>query len=179
MILTIELEDNEFPLIYNLKPREQINMVLQLIKTGYIGNRIRLILGTFWIKYLLIDPLHPKYGSQVGFSYYLVDCNTSQNKLNHQWFIDLDLSGRRFSKKGCNSLTGRMMRIDNLVIKKFDPDCEFILEYIPELKDIKIEDIHNWENKYTEYKNIYYKPAIDYSEARKETLKEMYRIAKL
>jgi hypothetical protein len=35
MILTIELEDNEFPLIYNLKPREQINMVLQLIKTGY------------------------------------------------------------------------------------------------------------------------------------------------
>ena len=39
--------------------------------------------------------------------------------------------------------------------------------------------IKMYKSNCKKYKNIYYKPAIDYSEARKETLKEMYRIAKL
>jgi len=140
----------------------------ELIKTGYIGNRIRLLLATFWIKYLLIDPLHPKYGSQVGFSYYLVDCNTSQNKLNHQWFIDLDLSGRRFSKKGCNSLTGRMMRIDNLVIKKFDPDCEYIKKWLPELKNIPNKDLYKWNEEIQKKYKIHYKPIFNWEEQYKK-----------
>jgi len=127
----------------------------ELIKTGYIGNRTRLLLGTFWIKYLLINPLHSKYGSQVGFSYYLVDCNTSQNKLNHQWFTDLDLSGRRFSKKGCNPLTGRMMRIDNEVIKKFDPNCEYIKKWLPELKNIPNKELYKWDENIQKKYNIY------------------------
>jgi deoxyribodipyrimidine photo-lyase len=140
----------------------------ELIKTGYIGNRIRLILGTFWIKYLLIDPLHPKYGSQVGFSYYLVDCNTSQNKLNHQWFTDLDLSGRRFSKKGCNPLTGRMMRIDNEVIKKFDPNCEYIKKWLPELKEIPNKELYKWNDEIQKKYNLHYKPIFNWEDQYKK-----------
>ena len=136
----------------------------ELIKTGYIGNRVRLILGTFWIKYLLINPLHSKYGSQVGFSRFLVDCNTSQNKLNHQWFTDLDLSGRRFSKHGCNSLTGRMMRIDNEVIKKFDADCNYIKTWLPELKDIPNKDLYKWDEKIQKKYNIHYAPIFNWEE---------------
>ena len=134
----------------------------ELIKTGYIGNRIRLLLATFWIKYLLIDPLHPKYGSQVGFSYYLVDCNTSQNKLNHQWFLDLDLPGRRFSKRGCHSLTGRMMRIDNEMIKKFDPECEYIKKWLPELKNIPNKELYKWDENIQKKYNIHYKPIFEW-----------------
>jgi deoxyribodipyrimidine photo-lyase len=140
----------------------------ELIKTGYIGNRVRLILATFWIKYLLINPLHPKYGSQVGFSRYLVDCNTSQNKLNHQWFTDLDLPGRRFAKKGCNSLTGRMMRIDNEVIKKFDPNCEYIKKWLPELKDIPNKELYKWNNEIQKKYNIHYPPIFEWEEQYKK-----------
>lgn len=143
----------------------------ELIKTGYIGNRVRLILGTFWIKYLLINPLHAKYGSQVGFSQFLVDCNTSQNKLNHQWFTDLDLSGRRFAKKGCNSLTGRMMRIDNDVIKKFDPDCNYIKQWLPELKDIPNKDLYKWNTEIQKKYNIHCAPIFDWESQYKEYCK--------
>jgi deoxyribodipyrimidine photo-lyase len=140
----------------------------ELIKTGYIGNRIRLILATFWIKYLLIDPLHPKYGSQVGFSYYLVDCNTSQNKLNHQWFTDLDLPGRRFSKKKCNPLTGRMMRIDNEMIKKFDPECEYIKKWLPELKNIPNKELYKWDEIIQKKYKIHYKPIFNWEDQYKK-----------
>ncbi len=143
----------------------------ELIKTGYIGNRVRLILGTFWIKYLLINPLHSKYGSQVGFSRYLVDCNTSQNKLNHQWFTDLDLSGRRFAKRGCNPLTGRTMRIDNDIIKKFDPDCNYIKKWLPELKDIPNKDLYKWNIEIQKKYNIHVAPIFDWEERYKEYCK--------
>lgn len=145
--------------------------IRELIKTGYIGNRVRLILGTFWIKYLLINPLHPKYGSQVGFSRYLVDCNTSQNKLNHQWFTDLDLPGRRFAKRGCNPLTGRMMRIDNEVIKKFDPDCSYIKKWLPELKDISNKELYKWNKEIQKKYNIHVAPIFNWEEQYKEYCK--------
>jgi len=137
----------------------------QLIKTGYINNRMRLLLGTFWIKYLLIHPFHSKYGSQVGFSKYLVDCNTSQNKLNHQWFMDLDLSGRRFSKSGCNPLTGRMIRVDNEMIKKYDPDCEYIKYWMPELNEISNKELYKWNEEIQKKYNIHVKPIFEW-EAR-------------
>lgn len=135
----------------------------ELIKTGYIGNRTRLILGTFWIKYLLINPLHAKYGSQVGFSRYLVDCNTSQNKLNHQWFTDLDLSGRRFAKRGCNPLTGRMMRIDNEVIKKFDPECNYIKKWLPELENITTKELYKWDGNIQKKYNVHVAPIFNWN----------------
>jgi deoxyribodipyrimidine photo-lyase len=143
----------------------------ELIKTGYIGNRVRLILATFWIKYLLINPLHSNYGSQVGFSRYLVDCNTSQNKLNHQWFTDLDLSGRRFAKRGCNSLTGRMMRIDNEVIKKFDPECNYIKKWMPELKNIPNKDLYKWNEVIQKKYKLHFKPIFDWETRYQEYCK--------
>ncbi len=136
----------------------------ELILTGYIGNRVRLLLGTFWIKYLLINPLHSKYGSQVGFSKLLVDCNTTQNKLNHQWFIDLDLSGRRFAKRGCNPLTGRMMRVDNQVIKKFDPDCNYIKKWLPELQNIPNKDLFKWNADIQKKYKIHFAPIFDWED---------------
>jgi deoxyribodipyrimidine photo-lyase len=54
--------------------------------TGFMHNRARMLVGVFWTKYLLINIFHPKYGSQVGYSKYLVDAiGPSQNKMNHQW----------------------------------------------------------------------------------------------
>lgn len=120
----------------------------ELMQTGYIGNRMRLILGSFWIKYLRIHPLHPKYGSAVGYSRFLVDCNASQNKLNHQWLLELDRY--RFAPKN-HRLSGRPFRIDNEMVKKYDKDCIYIKKWIPELKNIPIQDLYKWDQTYTKY----------------------------
>ena len=134
----------------------------ELQTTGYIGNRARLLLGTFWCKYLLINPFDPKYGSQVGFSKLLVDCCVSQNKMNHSWLIsELDLSGRRFSKKKTSPLTGRIIRIDNDMIKKYDPNGDYIKLWLPKYKDSNIRDliknqtIFNWESRYSDYCQLF------------------------
>lgn len=136
----------------------------QMNKTGFMHNRLRMVTAAVLTKLLMC----PWQWGEKYFAQKLKDYDCIQNGGGWGWTasgIDPTQLFRIFSPQNQS--------------RKFDPDCEFILEYIPELKDVKIEDIHNWENKYTEYKNIYYKPAIDYSEARKETLKEMYRIAKL
>lgn len=130
---------------------------------GFIDNRARLLLATFWIKYLLIDPFDPKYGSQIWFSRLLYDCSASQNKMNHQWVIgDLDMPGRRFIKKGANPLTGRMIRIDNSMIKKYDPECAYIKKWLPEYKDMTKKEIiknakpiFDWEERYTKWCTLF------------------------
>lgn len=114
----------------------------QLKQTGYLHNRARILLGHFWTKYLLINPFHPKYGSQVGFSKYLVDAiGTSQNKFNNHWLTEFDLAGRRYAPKNI-PLAGRPMDINN--IYKFDPHCVYIKKWLPHLKKIDNKILKNW-----------------------------------
>ena len=141
-------------------------IMAELLQTGYINNRARLLLSTFWIKYLLISPFDPEYGSQTGFSKLLVDCSSSQNKLNHQWIIgDLDLSGRRFKMKGTHPLTGRMIRVDNDMIKKFDPQYEYISKWLPQYSGKSLKDcksmmkqtvaMYEWRDRYAQYSTLF------------------------
>lgn len=133
----------------------------ELKSTGYINNRSRLLLATFWIKYLLINPYDQKYGSIIGYSNLLIDCCTSQNNYNHEWVLgSLDISGRRFAKKGTNPLTGRMIRIDNEMIKKYDKDCQYIKKWLSHISKISNKDIINWDKKYNE--NIHPAPIFDW-----------------
>lgn len=136
----------------------------ELLATGFTDNRSRLVLATFWIKYLLINPLDPEYGSQVWFSRLLVDCSASQNKLNHQWVIgDLDLSGRRFAMKGNHPLTGRSMRIDNDTIRNYD----HIQKWIPRFADKSKKEcrelmkqttpMYEWRSRYSQYNRLFEK----------------------
>lgn len=138
----------------------------ELLETGFTNNRSRLILGTFWIKYLLINPLDPEYGSQAWFSKLLIDCNASQNALNHKWVIgDLDLSGRRFAMKGTHPLTGRSMRIDNEMVKRYDPQFVLIKKWLPQFadKDLKeckaelkkIKPMYEWRDRYSQYAKLF------------------------
>jgi deoxyribodipyrimidine photo-lyase len=140
----------------------------ELLKNGFVNNRSRLILATFWTKYLMISPLDKTYGSQVWFSKLLVDCSASQNKMNHQWVVgELDLAGRRFSMKGTHPLTGRMIRVDNQMIKRYDTNFEFIKKWIPEFKDLTIKEckvkvkqikpMYEWRDRYMEYCKLFEK----------------------
>ena len=141
-------------------------IMAELLQTGYINNRARLLLATFWIKYLMINPFDKEYGSQEGFSRLLIDCSSSQNKLNHQWVIgDLDFAGRRFGMKGTHPLTGRMIRVDNDLIKKFDPNYTYISKWLPQfqgksLKECKsmmkdTKQMYEWRDRYKEYAKLF------------------------
>lgn len=141
-------------------------IMTELLQTGYINNRARLLLSTFWIKYLKIDPFDPEYGSQSGFSRLLIDCSASQNKLNHQWVMgDLDFAGRRFGMKGTHSLTGRMIRIDNEMIKRYDPNYEYIAKWLPRFAHLDLKErkkimkqsnpMYEWKSRYLEYANLF------------------------
>jgi deoxyribodipyrimidine photo-lyase len=131
----------------------------QLQITGFLHNRCRMQLVIFANKYLKINMLDPKYGSQVWFSRLLIDAiGIAQNKMNNNWSLDFDLSGRRFGI----GISGRGMDISNNVIKKFDPDCNYIKKWLPHLKNIPNNDLYKWNDVIaTKYNYIHPAPIFD------------------
>ncbi len=109
-----------------------------------------MILGVFWTKYLHIHILNPKYGSQAGYSKMLVDAiGPSQNKMNHHWILDFDYPGKKFSAPGA-PLSGRPMKIDNSMIKTWDPDCIYIKKWLPHLESIPNKVLYKWDGSYSD-----------------------------
>lgn len=113
--------------------------------TGFMHNRCRMLVAVFWTKYLLISILHPIYGSQVGFSKWLVDAvGPSQNKMNHHWTCDLDYPGKKYSAHGA-PLSGRPMDVSNKMIAKWDRDCVYIKRWLPHLAQVPNKDLRKWD----------------------------------
>lgn len=101
----------------------------ELNTTGYMHNRVRMIVASFLTKDLHIDwRLGEKY-----FAQQLVDYDPAVNNGNWQWA----------ASTGCDAQP--YFRIFNpwLQQKKFDPECLYIKRWIPELAPIPIETIHN------------------------------------
>jgi deoxyribodipyrimidine photo-lyase len=119
--------------------------MMEMRTTGFLHNRLRMLLGVFWTKYLMIDSMHPKLGSQVGYSRLLVDAvGPSQNLMNHRWILDFDMPGRRYAPSGA-PLSGRPMDVSNKMIKKWDPKCVYVKKWLPHLKDVPVKDLVNWD----------------------------------
>jgi len=130
----------------------------QLNATGYMHNRARLIVASFLVKTLLISWTH---GEQY-FAKMLTDYDPASNNGNWQWIAgsgaDSQPYFRIFSPREQN--------------KNFDPDCEYIKQWIPELKDVPAKDIINWDTKYVDYKDIkYVKPICDFAKQKELALK--------
>jgi len=123
--------------------------------SGFMHNRARMLVGVFWTKYLHIDIFHRKYGSQVGFSKYLVDAiGPSQNKFNHQWITEFDYPGKKYAPS-TSKIAGRPMDISNKMIKKFDPECKYIKKWLPHLKNIDNKILINWNKTIFDAKEKY------------------------
>lgn len=132
--------------------------VQELILTGYMHNRCRMIVGVFSVKYLGINPLCRYIGLNDWFSRHLLDCSTSQNKLNCQWVTELDFPGKKFAPSKA-PIAGRPMNVSNAMIKKWDPDCEYIKKWLPHLKSVDNKILYGWDTKYDEL--IHPKPMFD------------------
>lgn len=94
----------------------------ELQQTGYMHNRMRMVVGSFLVKNLL---LHWKLG-QEWFGNYLFDADLASNSASWQWVA------------GSGADPAPYFRIFNPVTQgeKFDPHGEYTRHYVPELKNI-------------------------------------------
>jgi|TARA_Y200000002_G_scaffold169950_1_gene140169 deoxyribodipyrimidine photo-lyase len=97
----------------------------QLWQTGYVHNRLRMVVGSFLVKNLLIDW---RYGER-WFWDCLVDADHANNSASWQWVA------------GCGADAAPYFRIFNPITQgeKFDPDGSFTKKYIPELAHLPVK----------------------------------------
>lgn len=132
----------------------------QLNSMNYMHNRLRMVTSMFLMKDLHIDW---RWGEEY-FASKLVDYDPASNNGGWQW------------SAGTGTDYQNYYRIFNPYTqsKRFDKDTEYIKKWIPELSSVPSKDIHDWENKHTNYPNIYMKPMIIHDIQRKIALKEVY-----
>ncbi len=133
----------------------------QLWETGYIHNRVRMIVASFLVKNLQI---HWHYGRD-WFWECLVDADLASNSASWQWVA------------GSGADAAPYFRIFNPVLqsKKFDPNGEYIRKYVPELSKAETKFIHSpWEKE----NNEYIEPIIDLKSSREEALLFYNQISK-
>jgi len=100
----------------------------QLLNTGWMHNRVRMIVGSFLVKDLLVDW---RKGER-WFRHLLVDADMSQNVGNWQWVA------------GCGLDAAPYFRVFNpwLQSKKFDAAGDYIRSWVPELAELDKKLIH-------------------------------------
>ncbi|KKP52974.1 MAG: hypothetical protein UR43_C0008G0056 [candidate division TM6 bacterium GW2011_GWF2_33_332] len=120
----------------------------ELKQTGYISNKLRLIVANFLTQILLIDWREgEKY-----FAQNLIDYDPAINNGNWQWTAGVGTD--YYKHRIFNPWTQQ---------KKLDPKCEYIKKWIPEIKSIENKDLHNWYKNWNQYKNIKYpRPIINF-----------------
>ena len=101
----------------------------ELWQTGYMHNRVRMIVGSFLVKNLLI---HWHHGER-WFWDTLVDADLANNCGNWQWVA------------GCGVDAAPYFRIFNPVSqgKKFDPGGHYIRQYVPEIAKLSNKYLFN------------------------------------
>ncbi len=107
----------------------------QLNATGFMHNRVRMIVASFLVKDLHLDW---RWGERY-FAQQLVDYDPCVNNGNWQWA----------ASTGCDAQP--YFRIFNpwLQQQKFDPQGAYIYHWLPEIKGIAIKVLHQWHSQHT------------------------------
>lgn len=137
----------------------------QLWKTGWMHNRVRMIVGSFLTKDLMIS-------WQTGAAWFwdtLIDADLANNTLNWQWIA------------GCGADAQPFFRVFNPTLQgeKFDPDGRYIRQWIPELSALPDRYIHTpWKTPKdvlsrarVQLGETYPFPVVDHDEAKTLALK--------
>ena len=121
--------------------------IRELNSTGYMHNRVRMIVASFLVKDLHISW---RWGERY-FAQHLIDYDPCVNNGNWQWA----------ASTGCDAQP--YFRIFNPWKQQaaFDSKCRYIYQWLPELKAHPPQVIHQWDKKYTP--GNYPAPIIDHS----------------
>jgi deoxyribodipyrimidine photo-lyase len=104
----------------------------ELWQTGWMHNRVRMVVASFLVKHLLIDWRE----GEAWFWDTLVDADHGNNPANWQWVA------------GSGADAAPFFRIFNPVLQgeKFDPDGDYVREFVPELARLPNRLLHRpWE----------------------------------
>lgn len=139
----------------------------QLYATGWMHNRVRMIVASFLVKHML----HSWNSGAAWFWDTLVDADLASNTLGWQW------SG------GCGADAAPYFRIFNPMIQgmKFDPEGRYVKRWVPELSDLGIKNLHQpWEASTEELDEAgvrlgdnYPNPIIEHSFGRERALEAL------
>ena len=140
--------------------------------TGWMHNRVRMVVASFLIKHLLINWTE----GERWFWDTLVDADPANNPASWQWVA------------GCGADAAPYFRIFNPVLQgeKFDPDGRYVREFVPELARLPDAVMHKpWtapplllrEAGITLGKT-YPEPLVDHAQARQRALKAFGRLKK-
>ena len=138
----------------------------ELNSTGWMHNRVRMIVGSFLVKHLLIS-------WEEGEKYFkncLLDYNQANNVSGWQWVA------------GCGADAAPYFRIFNPILQgeKFDKDGEYVKKWIPELKNVPKKFLHKpWELNNENILKLgkdYPKPIVIHEKARLKALEAFKRI---
>jgi deoxyribodipyrimidine photo-lyase len=142
----------------------------QLWATGWMHNRVRMIVASFLVKDLLLDW---RAGAR-WFWDMLVDADLANNTLGWQW------------SAGCGADAAPYFRVFNPVRQgeKFDPEGEYIRRWVPELDGLSTRWIHQpWEAPETarvaaglELDRTYPAPVVSHAIAREVALETFQRM---
>ncbi|MDO8904224.1 deoxyribodipyrimidine photo-lyase [Hydrogenophaga sp.] len=143
----------------------------QINQTGYMHNRLRMVVASFLVKDLGIDW---RWGERY-FAEHLIDFDLAANNGGWQWA----------SSSGCDAQP--YFRIFNPVTQseKFDPGGKFIRRYLPQLAGLPDAAVHApWKANEIEKAAAglvlgenYPLPIVDHAEAREATLRR-YAVVK-
>lgn len=126
----------------------------QLNRTGFMHNRVRMITASFLVKNLAIDW---RWGERY-FATKLVDYDPASNNGGWQWVA------------GTGTDAAPYFRVFNPFsqAKRFDKQCKYVLEHVPELSNVSCRDILNWNRAHAKpiHKNVAYPaPMVDLKES--------------
>eukprot|EP01129_Flabellula_baltica_P012920 TRINITY_DN591_c0_g1_i1.p1 TRINITY_DN591_c0_g1~~TRINITY_DN591_c0_g1_i1.p1 ORF type:complete len:540 (+),score=88.18 TRINITY_DN591_c0_g1_i1:42-1622(+) len=129
----------------------------ELLATGYMHNRVRMIVSCFLVKDLLIDWREgEKY-----FATKLVDYDPCQNNCGWQWSASTGTDSQPYFRVFSPWSQS----------KKIDKDCRYIKKWVPELKDVPSKHIHTWNDSHSDFSHVDYPmPIVDHTRVSKENI---------
>jgi deoxyribodipyrimidine photo-lyase len=134
----------------------------QLVLTGWMHNRVRMIVASF-----LVKDLHLEW--QLGAKWFednLTDFDPASNAHGWQWTA------------GCGTDASPYFRIFNPVLQglKFDPNGEYVRKYVPELRHLPDSQVHEPWDYQDGYAAGYAQRMVDHSRERDESLARLAEI---
>lgn len=130
--------------------------IRELLTTGYMHNRVRMIVASFFTKDLLL----PWQMGEAFFAKHLLDYDKASNVLSWQWSAGTGVDPQPY------------FRVFNpyLQSKKFDNEGLYIKKYLPELSEIPAKYLHDANYLYQAKIENYPKPMVNHKEAAKRAI---------